>query len=104
MKMPMDARCVFINGPLALYCQDATPESLRAAFTRLERYLGVFISEMDKSQATAQMSKQAGPKLGTFEWTDVINGEARCKIHNTDFKPRDGQCPACTTIWKRRYP
>lgn len=48
---PLEARCVFIEGPLALYLHEATGEEIRAALSRITAYVNCYCEQHAPSVA-----------------------------------------------------
>jgi len=46
----MDARCVFIDGPVAIYVQDASPAEIRHAYDRLRCLVSCMCSELERAE------------------------------------------------------
>lgn len=46
---PETARCVFIDGPVSVYVQDADPDEILAAYARLDKLVAVCAEEFRKA-------------------------------------------------------
>lgn len=46
---PETARCVFIDGPVSVYVQDADPNEILAAYARLDKLVAVCAEEFRKA-------------------------------------------------------
>ena len=55
VKNPMDARCVFIDGPVAIYVQDASPAEIRHAYDRLRNLVSCMCTELEQTEKRAQV-------------------------------------------------
>ena len=47
---PETARCVFIDGPVSVYVQDADPDEILAAYARLDKLVAVCAEEFRKAR------------------------------------------------------
>lgn len=48
--IPTEARCVFVDGPVAVYIHEAPKEEILAAYARLERIVQVAAKNLDKPE------------------------------------------------------
>ena len=53
---PFNARCVFIDGPVAVYISEAPEQEIRDAYTRLERLVDVAASQLSSPESPCQPS------------------------------------------------
>ena len=53
---PFDARCVFIDGPVAVYISEAPEQEIRDAYIRLERLVKVAASQLSSPESPCQPS------------------------------------------------
>ena len=53
---PFNARCVFIDGPVAVYVSLATESEILEAYTRLERLVKVAASQLSSPESPCQLS------------------------------------------------
>ena len=53
---PFDARCVFIDGPVAVYVSPATESEILEAYTRLERLVKIAASQLSPPESPCQPS------------------------------------------------
>lgn len=47
---PETARCVFVDGPVSVYVQDADPDEILAAYARLDKLVAVCAEEFRKAR------------------------------------------------------
>ncbi len=55
VKNPLDARCIFIDGPVAVYVQEAPPHDIRRAHDRLVRLVSCMCTELELAEKRAQV-------------------------------------------------
>jgi len=62
MKNPLDARCVFVSGPVALFLHEDTPEGVRRGLADVTRYAETFIEGLTPA-VSLQTNDHEGPQL-----------------------------------------
>lgn len=53
MKNPLEARCVFIDGPVAVYVHEAPAHQIRHAYDRLLRLISCMCTELEQAERKA---------------------------------------------------
>ena len=59
---PTEARCVFIDGPVALFIHDADPVEIEAAYNRLRQYVWALSEQLRKVPVSRQPHPMDPPK------------------------------------------